>query len=304
MKKVSKRVLLALLTLVLSVVTLGTTTYAWFTVGATVAVEEFEMNVQSGHGLEMTYVKKGGSEYGYVRNLSTDIILQYIATDYGYTDAAAFKAGFQLDAVTSVDGKAFKKIDDEHDLVDLLPSDNPFLEFKLKFRTKQANSKLVWNHVSIDSDGKLWAPEVNFTNISDGIVTKNDTPVKYYAKNGARVSIESGLITKVFELPEEPGKNAVLSNNEPIWDKGAHDYYNKVTNFDLSTKHSGYEAAETTTSVSAVDLMNFGDLIDDYHYADVTVRVYIEGFDSETFNAILSDNLKVALSFTLALTNP
>lgn len=298
MKKVSKRVLLALLTLVLSAVTLGTTTYAWFTVGNTVSVGEFEMNVQSGSGLEMTYVDKDNDEKGYVRNISTTDITEYLRLDYDLTDWS----DFELDAVTSTDGKTFKKLNDSYELVDTEAlEDKHFVEFKLRFRTKTASQTLVWNKVNLTSTGIPWAPGIDYVGI-DGNLVEKGTEATYYAKNAARISLESGTIVKVFELPEETGVNAVLSNNEPNWTQGAHDFFQKAMNHDLKDDHSAYRAVETITAVTSENLMAFDTGADGegYYYAEVTVRIYIEGFDSEMFNAILSNNIKVSLGFTIA----
>ena len=298
-KKITRKVLLAVFALVLSVVALGTTTYAWFTLGATVQVESFEMNVKGGEGLEVAYVKKSDStDYRYVSKLTSENIINYLQTDYGYSNWAS---DFEMDAVTSADGKTFQKLNEDHKLEETSIDAKTYVEFKLKFRTKAADQKLVWNQVSLNSNGVDWAPGVPFIGIGGSEVGTSTTD-KYYAKNGTRVSVEGEGATApvVYELPAESGANAVLSNNAPNWTQGAHDFYKEVLGHDLSTTIGTATAAQTITDVTNVDIVEFGAETNGYHYAEVTVRIYLEGLDSETFNAILTDKIQVALGFTIA----
>ena len=66
-----------------------------------------------------------------------------------------------------------------------------------------------------------------------------------------------------------------------------------------------YEAAETVTALnnaSKLGALTAPALADGYYYITVTIRVYLEGFDSEMFDAILEDKLFVELGFTLVPT--
>jgi len=305
-KKITRKVLVAVFALVLSVVALGTTTYAWFTLGNTVKVAQFQMNVSGGEGLEMTYVTKGGSEKGYVSTILTEDIISYLEADYYGKSEGQWANEFQLYPVTSVDGKLFKKLDkdDNYSLADTTAhTDNHFVEFKLKFRTKAETQKLVWNQVELTSSGVNWSPEVDFTAVGGNTVTKGSDAVEYFAKDGARISVEpTDGTTVVYELPLEGTNKEVLSNEKPNFTQGAHDYFHKVTGVNLEDTYGGYKAAETITAVSSTYVMDFVDTGDPagYYYAQVTVRVYLEGFDAETFNAILSDDIKVALGFTIS----
>ena len=79
----------------------------------------------------------------------------------------------------------------------------------------------------------------------------------------------------------------------------------------LNGEQETYKAAKTFTSfvvdeevengpkVVAKFVKNTDEEDDDvYYYADVTIRVYIEGFDAEAFDSILEDKLSVMLRFT------
>ena len=323
MKKLTKRSILAVLALVLAVVTLGTTSYAWFTLGNTVIVSDIELNVQGGEGLEVTYVTNGNAETGYVSVLTTEDLLNYLAADYGVEKADSdetagdtFKNSFEWDAVTSTNGTAFQSftLDQESrtpslDSIDTVQSlASGMLEFKLRFRTKAVAAAenqqvgLIWNQVTLNSGvGNSWEPEVTFTN-SKGVEVAAGANKTYFASDAARVSITDtkNSTTVVYENPES-ASNTVLSNNEPNWTGGAHAYYQKITQVVLSETFSTHKAAKTEVAVPVDAVAMFTETPDSegYYTADITVRIYIEGFDAEAFNSILSGMIKVGLQFKL-----
>ncbi len=309
MRKFSNKMVLSVLTLVLLVVALGTTTYAWFTVGNTVKLESFETEVTSGHGLEVRYVDGNDIEQGFwSRTITSTDMLALLMEDYGYTGTWGEK--FKLYPVTSTNGTEFKKLSSSYSALESAVRADGFVEFKLKFRTMATGANLVWKNVTLTSTGVDWAPEVSFTGV--GGSTVNTTPdVKYYAKNATRISVNDGTTTVVYELPstEAPDySNTQLSNNLPNYTQGAHDYFKRITGTDLATLYgtdgsvvNGYKAVTTIT-----DLTDAGQTLgaltgaaEDWQYLTVTVRIYLEGFDSETFNAILKDKIQVALGFML-----
>lgn len=326
MKKLTKRSILAVLALVLAVVTLGTTSYAWFTLGNTVIVSDIELNVQGGEGLEVSYVTNEGDEIGYVSVLSTKDLLNYLAADYDVTLGTdeTFANHFEWDAVTSVDGKAFQSfsLDQEERKPDLTPiSDTQTLgsgmiEFDLRFRTKAAPTDdtvvgLIWSQVTLTGEPKTWTPEKPFTSSKDETVTVTGEAT-YNASDAARVSITDTKATDATVVYENgiSDTNTVLSNNIPNWSQGAHDYYKKVTQVDLAkTFGTGfgingtdpYKAVETVTELPTDAVAMFTEETDSkgYYTADITIRIYIEGFDAEAFNSILSGMIKVGLQFKL-----
>src|SRR5690554_7311943 len=54
MSKLSKKAILSVLTLVLTFVALGATTFAWFTLGTTATVDQFNVEVRGSEGLEIS----------------------------------------------------------------------------------------------------------------------------------------------------------------------------------------------------------------------------------------------------------
>ena len=54
MKKVTKRIILSIVSLAFIAVALGTTTFAWFTLSNVATVSDIEGTVQAGEGIEIT----------------------------------------------------------------------------------------------------------------------------------------------------------------------------------------------------------------------------------------------------------
>lgn len=334
MKKLTKRSILAVLALVLAVVTLGTTSYAWFTLGNTVNVDEFELNVQGGEGLEFAFLPSGegiDGDLDWVSFISSDDLMAYLVTEYGITATAeesskqAFARGFELDAVTSKDGVSFFAFNTNEDGTPSLStepvSDNKaagVLEFKLAFRTiakptTEAPVNLIWSQATLTGTPNPWSPEKPFTSSKGVPVTVEE---EYNVSDAARISVagkeqnQSDDVVVVYEKAEDD-TNTVLSNSwEANWNElGAHSYYKEVTGHDLSPTFNAWvnTTIETVQSISDNKVSSFGlDAVSmggtDYYTTSVTVRVYIEGFDLEAFNSILSQALQVALRFKLEVT--
>ncbi len=316
MKKLTKKTFVGLFALVLAVVALGTTTFAWFTIGNTVEVQEFELNVTGGEGLEVNYLPIDGlvDENSWSTILATDVLLKNIAQDYGLESGSEFKEQFKFDAVTSTNGKEFEKLLLEPavqltPIADLRTLESGVLEFKLKFRTIAEPTgvdpvKLQWNGVTLKSNNPVnWTPDLPFTGVGGGTVSG---AADYYASNGARISIEGNLGDPVvYESPEDAtGNTEVLSNNEPNWTQGAHNYLEVITGIKLGEigSLSGYTAVETVQKIDKDNIEHIADFGDvqpnGYRYAEVTIRIYLEGFDADTFNAILTGKIQMALQFT------
>jgi len=321
MKKLTKKTFVGLFALVLAVVALGTTTFAWFTIGNTVEVQDFELNVTGGEGLEVVYLDKEDTVVGnWSTILATDVLVKNIAKEYGVVsgsegDPVEFKKQFKFDAVTSDDGLTFTKLELEPNvqltspIADLRKLESGVLEFKLRFRTIAKPTgddpvKLQWNGVTLKSEPVTWTPDLPFTGVGGGTVSG---AANYYASNGARISVNGNLSAPVvYESPSTATGNTVLSDKVPNWTQGAHNYLKVITGIDLATTQlAAYKAVQTvqeidSTSANIKHVANFGDDVDDdgYRYADVTIRIYLEGFDADTFNAILTGKIQMALQFT------
>ena len=142
MKKISKKAILSILTLVLTVVVLGASTFAWFTLGTTATVDNFDVNVTSSEGLEISL--DGNNWY---TRLNSDIMRDYIEEQV--TAARLNNDGdFVMDAVTTSDGIDFFKFSISgnkmvHTEFDEAVANEDFLQLKFKLRTK-VNQRVIF----------------------------------------------------------------------------------------------------------------------------------------------------------------
>ena len=92
MTKLTRKLFISILTVAFAFVTLGATTFAWFTLTTTAKVETFDASMQSGTGIEMSL--DGGLSYK--NYFTTEEILDAI------TGSTSGTITFNL--VTSLDG--------------------------------------------------------------------------------------------------------------------------------------------------------------------------------------------------------
>ena len=125
MKTLTKKLVLSLSVMLLALVAVATSTYAWFTVNGNIETESFEMKATSGEDLKIQlwgikYNEDGSIEYssitqGFVGQLSTTDFqkaIQYTVegkTDGNFTISEKVK----LDHLTTKDGKNLVKLEDK-----------------------------------------------------------------------------------------------------------------------------------------------------------------------------------------------
>ncbi len=337
MRKMSKKIIVSVLTLVLTVVALGTTTYAWFTVGGTVATEEFEMDVTSGIGLEVAYMPTGTTvptnpKLNYVKTISQKSLLSHLYIDYvldGNVDEIEniststyddlWKAYFEMDAFTTTDGRQMQTINETTDeegnanvnLVNAAKTQG-FVEFKLAFRTKQGLTSeealpLILNQIGLRSNGVLFTTPTPYMTKAGSIHNPNDDPLQISATNATRISFadeNNEALTTVYEKAESE-LNTYLGTNTFGWGYGAHDFYKNQTQTDLEEIFEEHEVMTTKTiaSLNEDTIATFAQRNGEeaYRYAVITIRIWLEGFDAETFNAIFDDKLFFRFGFNIVI---
>src|SRR5690554_4150296 len=113
MKNSTKRIIMSVLTLVLTVVALGTTTFAWFSIGNIATVTGISGNVQAGDGLEVRLhnsinIAEGKTNYdsGFLNHLTDAEFLAYLDSIGGYD----VDNPFEFVAVTTANGTSFNEL--------------------------------------------------------------------------------------------------------------------------------------------------------------------------------------------------
>ena len=245
MSKLSKKLILSVLTLVLTVVALGATTFAWFTLGNEATVGQISGQITSGDGLEVRIaqgqvkrVLNGGSYEdepitGYdawYTSLPSSVLQEFLGKKY---NEAASK--LDLKGVTSENGRDIKNLNGYE------AEYGSFIEFKLEIRS-QLETKVFLSDVNLTGEVVRWASDHNFK-LADGedifahdgdAALDNTNSVWVDPSTAARVSVQSDSKTIVYQKPEiaedltagsEVARNTITDAGNKPSTYGAHDYY-------------------------------------------------------------------------------
>src|SRR5690554_2798145 len=314
MKKISKKAILSILTLVLTVVVLGASTFAWFTLGTTATVDNFDVNVTSSEGLEISL--DGNNWY---TRLNSDIMRDYIENQV--TTARLNNDGdFVMDAVTTSDGIDFFKFSISgnemvHTESDKAVANEDFLQLQFKLRTK-VNQKVILSNLGVTSTLESWTSDQDFT------LAKGNTPV---TSTGSTSSINADLADAlrvsvlavashgddvtdpvVFEKDNTGSTNTTGTLAKDSSDNyiGAFEYYSKKsgftnlleTNFEPKSATANFGSNTTKLADFTSQTLSGGE---DYYTVDVTFNIWFEGYDNEAFDAVLDQMVSIVLAFQL-----
>ena len=320
--KLTRKLMLSAFTLLFAVISLGASTYAWFTMSDTAKINSFQGQVKAGQGIEIAITTAGdqnGPKEWFTGEISSDIIQQVITT-----------SGFQkFDALTSNDGKTFKQLNSNHQLTDVTTKGQNYIEFDLHFRAAEAGS-LNLSSLTFDTntDAKAFQNDQSFLLSSDNKSVDTNNKLKFEVESAARASLS--IVSKTneesgFELFEDVQENSteesdyILAGNDLGFDleNGAFAYYNKksytigennahVGNLSSAgvTEPAGVNVGTTWTEAYpfTVNLPAYN--YETPNYVTVRVRVWVEGWDGECMNFIFGQQLIVAMDFKFLPTTP
>lgn len=321
MNSITRKLLLSILTVVLTVIALGTTTFAWFTLTNTAVVQPFNAQVVSDTGIEVAVGDINTADLGTLQwrtTISTDDIYAYMASVYGAN-------AFRFQAVTTTDGYNFK---------DMYGDDTTsgYLEIPLHFRSPDQTS-IKWSEVGLQSTAAPYTTPVAFTDSSSTARTQGGT-FSANLQDAMKLSIRGitsrpeGLdpvySTLAYENPAE-GTNTLSGGWSNVDRRGAledvtriidgvpttvqeytgapgsQSFYYRST-FSLPAGSNQVSTFGTITSLSSnvVLLMADGSLetAGARYYGNAVIRVWFEGWDAEAYNALLSRILTISLKFS------
>lgn len=301
MNKMSKKLMVSILTLTFALLTLGTATFAWFTLTDTATISQFDATVMAGEGIE---VSLGEDNPNFFTAVPSEVINAFL-------QGAGFAGDFRMKHITSDDGINFKDLEGYSKTN---PKQDGYIEFTLRFRSQQSGINIYLAPGSGLSGAAVnWTADTKFINGQDKEVKPEDGSKPYYIANAARFSTTSTLRTLVYELPDEAygaTTNADYGNTvlgtQPILNGSVH-YYNQkrgLSSDPLNYTGINYEGAETAPSVTTffdqepiLELSTTAQP-DGYYYGTVVVRIWIEGWDADCFDALYGASLKIDLQFT------
>ena len=297
MKSLTNKLVMSVLALVMTGVALSIGVYAWFTVNNTATIQAFEANVQTGQGF---YVSLNGSTWQ--NTITTD-------------DLDSELQNVEFVALTSTTGAT---------LVTLANGSAPatgYVDFNLQFVGSSTLNNIRLTNVVIQGSETSWIPGVAVPNTRSS--ADANAVVTEYASNAARVSFQDiitpATITVVEQSDTTDGNSlgkGTFAGNEAVL------FYNAImtttpitsTQFTDAVLPATVQASSAlTTTVAALypqstDITSTGlsytvptsvtgVIGTDYKIGAITVRVWVEGWDQEAFNSILSGTLSVSFGF-------
>lgn len=277
-----------------------TVTYAWIVIARFNYISGIDFNVTLGKGLEISYdgVNWGHSLDGSIINeMYPDILFSDITTQ----DGIHFEQGYSNE----------------------VPIKNKnYLSFDLFFRGGQEVNSLTAIHLIdhianvsyvdakntnlsgtyITSKGVEFKSDITFLNDFNDTIEKGETR-KFHASEALRVSIynKEDDQAKIFDLSNNPFRGFATTINQ----YGALDYYkrhhpNKIIEIPDEPLLSGFSEiinehyANNQNSRIATLVKSRNDA---YYYAQITINIWIEGWDLDAFNAIMGDEFIINFKF-------
>jgi len=299
MNTIARKLVLSIVTVVLTVIALGTTTFAWFTLTNTAQVQPFQAQIIADTGIEISIGDSTGDPVSkqWVTQLTTEAIESYINTTY---------PGFRFNHVTTSDGETYNTLG----LTSLTEAGGGWLEIPIHFRSNSSNT-IYWTNVTLTSGSASWMPDVNFTTAS-GAQATTATSINVDAAHAVRISIQkyaAGLSNGfvVYELPATAnnqvlGTGGDLSNGgvNGVGDDGAMNYYYVKTGslpFGVET----VETIESQTTIANEEVLvmlgNQAQTAGAFYYGRVVIRVWVEGWDANAYNSILNRFIQASFTF-------
>lgn len=309
-KSLTRKLTIAVIALVFAVVSLSTSTYAWFTMSTDADVDAFTADVKAGQGIEIAVTKTNDhSNAQWYTGLVPKTVVQGVVPE-----------NLKFDAVTTADAKTFNKLKNAAAV-----ENTDYLTFYVHIKAAEQGS-IRLNGITLDSMKEAAAPgywtadaayQLGILEGSDEVaeVAVNDK-VLYEVENAARVSIavynessfgaatiyENKASDTTLENEENGIKSYVAGNQTGLNNSGntngAFSYYNSKSSDAEDLKA---DSAPTVTSTTIDTLSNPSSLkpITANGICTLEVKVWIEGWDTECINAIFAQTLSVALSFDL-----
>jgi hypothetical protein len=301
MNSITRKLVLSILTVVLTVVALGTTTFAWFTLTNTAVVQPFQAEITADTGIEVALgIPTVGEEdqLNWVTTLTTDVIEDYID--------AAYPSGFKFTHVTTTNAVDFYTLGTSS----LTGTTSGYLTIPLNFKSNSAN-RILWSNVSLTSGAAPWQADVAFTGARGASYIAGDS-LSIDAADAFRIAVigtVGGLQNVVGYENEDTVSttNVVLDgdgaemdlSNGGIGDNGAMNYFyaknaalpfgaNAVTVLNTIqelAENPVLDLSPSTTSGSA-------------YYGQVLIRIWLEGWDANAYNSVLGRMITASFVFT------
>jgi len=329
MTKITRKLLLSIITVVLTVVALGTTTFAWFTLTNTAQIQEFEAEIIADSGIEIAIGALGTTD------LNTLEWKTIITPDdiYDYFDGTPAGVQSLLNHVTSPDGINFYTLGTTTQGASVTSG---YVVLPIHFRSDSADA-IQWTQAAISGQEAEWIVDTAFVD-AQGIARAVNDRIDINPADAIRMAIQGTVGGEsdhvvAFENPASAtnvrldtgdnfGKNVYvdpadtgdpqtqyptaaptyIASNPSGYANGSYNYFaNKNSN---EVPLWGIEDVKTVFTESVIDEQIITELgsganagLSQTYYGNIVIRIWLEGWDANSFDAQLARKISVRFEF-------
>lgn len=319
-KNLTKKLMLSVLTLAFAVVSLGASTFAWFTMSGAAEVGQFQGTVKGGEGVEIGYSAIGATEAN-IKWKTGEVTAEEIQ---GLIDGIN-GADWKLDAVTPAaalefaDSYTFNTIKGAAAAGnDVTTSTGTYVAFALHFKLSDTSTTktfhLVMDQYNLTNTGSnvTWKADTAIT-LKDGVAATVGQGYVYDVRSATRVALISNESVDPYKALFEYVDTATESTSGFSFDgataKGALQLYNSKMDTDIEFDGANGPAANTAVHQANYEKKTGDDLntgaykqvaqLTSGEVVTINVLVWVEGWDAECLNALFSQGLALDLSFAI-----
>ncbi len=296
-----KKIIISFLTLILLVMSLGTATYAWITMARANVIDDISIYARFEDDIEISL-----DGITYYNELPRDVLFENIEL-------------LSLLEVTTLDGINFYHKKPNVEVV----KNRDYLSFDFYIRTNSTREHEIYlaNNISneityedvvgkegtyIVSRGVQFKSPITFLYDIDDVVEAGEIRT-YYASKAVRIAtiaeVDGEKRVKIFDLSGDEHRGYA----KPY---GATSYYNTKFETELVLPEEGPETLyklsefeenapfaldDTSHILSLTETMEVDGKT--YYYGKFTVNIWLEGWDADLFDSVLSDRIKIQLQF-------
>lgn len=315
MTKAKKRLIFSVAALVIAIAVATGSTFAWFTINREVNVEQMDISVTAGsQGIYIATDKKGP----YKTALNADDLA-----------LAGYDKDAKLDAVTSSDGKVITDLDGSV----LAKSTGKFIEMTFYFRATGETAPIIdlnrTNNSQIDDRNTILQPhesglpqtvyntwrDIAANEFGQTSAYAVNAPIPVRAAHAARVSFNAVADDKTTEstrIWDPHYDDATTFCGKPNEANGGK-LDNSVGNFALAyyngTKLDGNDLVWPTNGIAPTEAKTdfFKDVlkltpvanVPNTYEGELTIRIWLEGWDGDCMTSILGDKIKADFVFAI-----
>lgn len=303
MRRSSNNLIKSLFVLILALGVAGASTYAWISSNNSAKIDGFNLEIKGDTNLLISLSGESGT---FKSSISKAEIEEYLIANHG--------ENFKLTPATSSDGKAFADLDGSTDDIsyasitlyfqsnakqDIFLSSNPDLNYVTSERRESASGNVI----------DAWK-ELDTVYGQSSIIPKG-SKVYASAMNAIRVSFVEGDNAVVWYPNPDKGFSGDY-NYKSLPDFTCYslstDYLNEVFGYNLSVPSDyqtlcskDYYDMEAGNYIIGDKLLTLDDEANGSYRGELTVNIWLEGWDGDCIDSIVDDILTIKLQFQSAL---